>query len=76
MPRYFFDIFYGPSNVDVRGEELPDEHAAWKEATLIAGELFRNLDGKFQPEQEWRLEVSDQSKKLLYVIRVTGERAG
>jgi hypothetical protein len=33
MPRYFFNVFYGPSNVDVIGEDLPDEQAAWHEGT-------------------------------------------
>ena len=47
MPRYFFNVFYGPSNVDVIGEDLPDEQAAWHEGTRVAGELFHDLDGGF-----------------------------
>ena len=30
------------------------------DATLIAGELFKDLDGKFRPGQEWSLEVTDR----------------
>ena len=75
MPRYFFNVFYGPSNVDVIGEDLPDEQAAWHEGTLVAGELFHDLDGGFQPGQEWRLEITDDAKNLLYVIRISGEQA-
>jgi hypothetical protein len=37
MPRYFFNVFYGPSNVDVIGEDLPDKQAAWHGGTLVAG---------------------------------------
>ena len=75
MPRYFFNVFYGPSNVDVIGEDLPDEQAAWHEGTRVAGELFHDLDGGFQPGQEWRLEITDDAKNLLYVIRISGEQA-
>jgi len=73
MPRYFFNICYGSSNADVIGEELPDRQTAWHEATIVAGELFRDLDGQFQPGSEWRLEVTDEARKVLYIIRVQAE---
>jgi hypothetical protein len=38
-------------------EELPDDDAARKEATLIADDLFKDINAKFQPGQEWSLEV-------------------
>jgi hypothetical protein len=28
---------------------LTDDEAAWHEATIIAGELFKDIDGNFQP---------------------------
>jgi hypothetical protein len=34
------------------------------EATLIAGELFKNIDGRFRPGEEWSLEVRDESRNL------------
>ena len=55
MPRYFFNIRYEPDTIDEDGEELPDDKTAWKEATVIAGEMFRDIDGKLQPGQEWSL---------------------
>ena len=60
MPRYFFNIFYDRTEVDSVGEELPDKHAAWKEATVTAGQLLQSLDGKLQPDQDWRMEVTDE----------------
>ena len=54
---------------------MPDEQAAWHEGTRVAGELFHDLDGGFQPGQEWRLEITDDAKNLLYVIRISGEQA-
>lgn len=75
MPRYFFNIHYGGSRIDDVGEELPDDQTAWREATIITGELFRELDGGFQPGQQWRLEVMNDANELLYVIWLTGQQA-
>jgi hypothetical protein len=77
MPRYFFNIHHlDPSHdgTDDLGEELEDDQAAWKEATLVASEMFRDIDGKFQPSQRWSLEVADSAGKPLYYIRIIGEQ--
>jgi hypothetical protein len=74
MARYFFNVHYGNSKPDDVGEELPDDSAAWKEATLVAGELFRDVDGKLQPGQEWSLEVTDEQRRPLYSISVNSRK--
>ena len=53
MPRYFFNVHNVEPTVDDLGEELPDDEAAWKEATSYAGELFKDIDGRFRPGQQW-----------------------
>ncbi len=73
MPRYFFNVHDESSNLDTEGKELPNNEAAWREATIVAGELFRNIDGKFRPGQEWRLEVTDERRNPLYIIRLYAE---
>jgi hypothetical protein len=74
MARYFFNIrAAGESVPDQVGEELPNDEGAWKEATMIASELFKDIDGKFRPGQEWSLEVTDERRKPLYFIRLSGE---
>jgi hypothetical protein len=73
MPKYYFNVHHEGSRLDTEGEELPTNEAAWREATIVAGELFRNMDGKFQPAQEWRLEVTDERRNPLYVIRIYAE---
>ena len=35
MPRYFFHIYHERVELDYDGEELPDKHAAWHEATVF-----------------------------------------
>lgn len=74
MPRYFFNVHGVRSTEDEVGEELPDERAAWVEATIIAGELFKDIDGKFQPGQEWTLEVTDAKRRSLYSITVSAKK--
>jgi hypothetical protein len=34
------------------GEILENDEAAWHEATLVAGEIFKDVDGSFRPGQE------------------------
>jgi hypothetical protein len=41
MPRYFFDIHHDTTHIDEQGEELADQHAAWKEATVMAGRRYK-----------------------------------
>lgn len=57
--------------VDDEGEELRDDEAAWREATLVAGEMFKDIDGKLRPEQKWSLEVADEQRKPLYIICIS-----
>ena len=73
MPRYFFNVHHDRSSIDTVGEELPDKHVAWREATRVAGDTIRDLDGNLQPGREWRLEVTDEFANPLYVIHVSAE---
>jgi hypothetical protein len=70
VPRYFFNTHVVRPFPDNVGEELPDDEAAWHEATLVAGEIFKDIDGKFRPEQEWSLEVTNEHGKPLYSIHI------
>jgi len=74
MPRYYFNVLNVTPSVDEFGEELPDNEAAWREATLIAGDLFKDIDGKFRPGQEWTLEVTDEARNPIFLILIQGAR--
>ena len=52
---------------------MPDDATAWREATIIAGELFKGVDGGFQPGRQWQLEVTDARRNPLFIIRVIAE---
>jgi hypothetical protein len=75
MPLYFFDIFHDTTRLDDEGEELPDKHAAWKEATVMAGQMLQNLDGRLKPGHDWRMEVCDEFRNTLFVLHISADKS-
>ncbi|MCK1598054.1 hypothetical protein [Bradyrhizobium sp. 164] len=73
MPRYFFHVHDVEPSSDRHGEDLPDDEAAWREATSFAGQLFKDIDGRFRPGQAWSLEVTDEAGKPIYRIQITSK---
>jgi hypothetical protein len=71
MPRFFFNIHYQVERRDTEGLDLPDADAAWREATMAAGELFKEISGQFSLGDEWQLKVTDEQGKLLHIVRIT-----
>jgi hypothetical protein len=74
MPRYFFDVHHDRAQIDEQGEELPDQHAAWREATIIAGRILQNIDGRLKPGHDWRMDVTDEFRNTLFVLRITARK--
>jgi hypothetical protein len=75
MPRYFFNVRYGEESYrDEVGEELPDNLAAWQEATASAGQSIRDLDGRLVPGTAWCLEVVCENGSTIYSIEVKTHR--
>jgi hypothetical protein len=70
MPRYFYDVNGSGIRGSEEGEILANDEAAWHEATLVAGEIFKDIDGNFRPGQEWTLEVLNEHRNPIYSIRV------
>ena len=70
MPRYFFHVHDVEPSMDDIGEELADDEAAWHSATMFAGEVLQDVDGRFRPGQEWSLEVTNQAGKSIYFINI------
>ena len=75
MPRYFFNVYHERAELDEEGEELPDLQAAWREATITAGQIIQDLDGRLRPGgKDWRMEVTDESANPIYVIHVHADK--
>ena len=75
MPRYFFHVLDGYSTRDTDGTELPDIYAAQHMAIRTSGEILRDMGAKFWDGTEWRLEVSDDRGRVLFVLRFSAEEA-
>ena len=74
MPRYYFDVHNVPPRLDEIGAEPLNDEAAWHEATVFAGELFRDVDGKILPGQDWALDVADQNREPLFSITISTKK--
>jgi uncharacterized protein DUF6894 len=74
MPRYHFNASDVSPAPDDMGEELPNDEAAWREATIVAGQIFRDLDGKLRLNQDWTLDVADESRSPLFQIHISTKK--
>lgn len=74
MPRYYFNTYHDLTQLDEEGEELPDPHAAWKEATVAAGQILQSIDGKLQPGHDWKMEVVDEFKNVLFILQISAKK--
>ena len=70
MPRYFFHVQNVPPTQDAIGEELASDESGWHEATVLAGEIFKDVDGRIRPGQAWGIDVADQNGASLFQIRI------
>ncbi len=76
MPKYFFNVRYlkPRQGDDDHGEELLDDEAAWIEATITAGERFKDIAGEFRPGQQWSLNVTDAKHEPLFTIEIAAKQ--
>jgi hypothetical protein len=75
VPTYYFVINSKSIPDTEEGEILHSDDAAWHEATLVAGEIFKDVDGDFRPGQQWKLEVQDAHRRPLFSISVTSAKS-
>lgn len=75
MPRYFFDIKDGQEFLDEDGSEWPDLEAARIEAVRYSAEVLKEMPERFWNCEEWRMTVSDASRKKLFVLKFQAEHA-
>ena len=73
MPRYFFNIMDGYSDLDEEGTDLRDIYTAQTEAIRLSGEVLRDTGAKFWNGTEWRLEVVDDSGRVLFILHFSAE---
>jgi hypothetical protein len=77
MPRYFFSTPGDGYAPDDEGVVLSGPEDAKAMAVTTAGEILKDIDGKFWSGQEWRLHVTDENGATVCVLTMrgtTGER--
>jgi hypothetical protein len=70
MPRYFFSVHDGRSELDTEGTELTSRHAARFAAVQMAGGLLRDEAYRRMHGDAWRLEVLDEASALVCRVEV------
>jgi hypothetical protein len=74
MPLYYFSTTHQDRHHDRDDPiDLPDDKAAWDQATMSFGEMIKEIDGSLTPNAEWRLDVRDGSNTLIYSLKLMPE---
>ncbi len=73
VPLFFFQISHAAESFPQTELDLPNPDSAWEQATVTAGEVLRDLNGKFRPGTELRLDVADDSRKTIFSLRIIAE---
>ncbi len=73
MSLFFFQITQGAETFPQTELDLPHADAAREQATITAGEMLRDMRGRFLPGMEWRLDVADHSRKTVFRLRIVAE---
>jgi hypothetical protein len=74
MPKYHFRIAHGKySGASDSPFDFKDDVAAWKEMTLVCGDLVGGICRGLKPNSDWHMELLDENKKHLFRIRLVSE---
>ena len=77
MSLYFFRISTGRySGASEQPYEFDDRAAAWTEMTEICATLIGSIARSLKPNAEWRMELLDENKNLIFRISLAGETLG
>lgn len=66
MPRFFFNVYDGVSSFDDTGTELASWEEARIEAIQLAGAIFTDEARRIALGEDWRLEVTDERRLVLF----------
>jgi hypothetical protein len=65
MPSFYLRVNHNnPDGDHCEALDLPDEKAAWDEATTTCGAMLADLDGSLHEGSDWSMEVSDDNGLL------------
>ena len=70
MPKYFFNLADGRTSLDREGSQIESLEQARLEAVVYAASMLRDRPEEVWAQGNWRVEVSDDQKRLLFTIVV------
>ena len=77
MPRFLFQVQQGKSPATPAIEEmLSDSDAARKAALDICADLAKDIVAGLTENSEWRLDVTDESGRPVFRLRLLAESLG
>lgn len=68
MPLYHFNIHCGDLRRESKGNDFPDLETAKREAVRLSGDMIRELGPEFWEGDGWALEVTDESRAILFTL--------
>ena len=74
MPFYKFEVRTETHVMTTEGADLSDSTAARVEAAKRVGSLLQDHAGQLWTDQDWQMDVTDESGLILYVITVSAMR--
>jgi len=73
VPNFGFHIRHGNHSSD-HNIDLPDTRAAHKEATMVCGDMARDVAAQLGEMPEWRMDLSDESANLFLGLGLSRSR--
>jgi hypothetical protein len=74
LPFYNFEVRTQTHVMITEGAEMADSTAARVEAAKRIGKLLHDHAGQIWVDQDWQMDVTDESGLILYVIHINALR--
>jgi hypothetical protein len=73
VPRYFFHVHDSVDMIDQDGTEFSNREEARAEAVVVAGEMLRDVGGRFWNSPDWRIWVTDEAGQTVCALNFSAE---
>jgi hypothetical protein len=71
---YYFRIPQGTySGASDAAVNCTDDNAAWKEMTIVCGDLAGDIARGLKPGTNWQMELLDAERKVVFRIHIAAE---
>jgi len=71
MPLYYFSTIPSERQDDCDDPiDLPNDAAAWAQVTASFGEQLKEISGALTPNEEWRVDVKNETQELIFSLKL------